>query len=183
MSDKAKITPKVQRSGIQAPVAVARVMRGIAQQALGKVGQSFAQLISHWPQVVGPELAKKCLPTALNFPRGKNADAVLHLATNSASALELSHQTPIILERVNSFLGYRAIATIRLDHTQLPNSAYKIVNGAFRGAAGQSHAAKPPVVRDDAMPVPVEVCQVYSDITDPELRAKLESLCRAVAAA
>lgn len=173
---------KIRRSGIHAPVQVARAVRGVAQQALGKVGQSFGQVMSHWPQVVGPELAQKCLPTALNFPRGKNADAVLHLATNSANALELSYQIPLIIERVNSFLGYRAIAEIRLDHTQLPSSEYKVVNGSFRSGAGQSHATTPPVVRGNT-PVPAEVCQVYSDITDRELREKLESLCRAVAAA
>jgi hypothetical protein len=36
------------------------------------------------------------------------------------------------------------------------------------------------IARNDE-PVPPEVCQIYSDIKDPDLRAKLESLCRAVA--
>lgn len=161
---------------------MAKTIRAITQNALGTAGQSFAQLISHWPQVVGPEMAQKCLPTAMNFPKGKNANATLHLATNSANALELSYQIPLLLERVNSFLGYKAIAQIRLDHTQLPSSAYKVVTGAFRGGAGQAQILQAPVVRGNA-PVPEEVCQIYSDIQDPELRARLESLCRAVAAA
>jgi hypothetical protein len=173
---------KFRRSGVAAPVAVARAVRGITEKSLGKVGQSFAQLLSHWPQIVGPELASKCLPTALNFPKTKNSDATLHLATNSANALELAHSTPMLLDRVNSFMGYKAIANIRLDHTQMPDSEFKVVAGAFRGAAGQSQALRAPVVRDDA-PVPQAVCEIYSDIKDPELREKLESLCRAVASA
>lgn len=172
---------KSRRSG-SGPVAVAKTIRAITENALGKAGQSFAQLISHWPQVVGPELSKKCLPTAMNFPKGKNANATLHLATNSANALELSYQIPLLLERVNSFLGYGAIAQIKLDHTQLPASEYKVVTGAFRGGAGQANKIQMPIVRDKA-PVPEEVCQIYSDIKDPELRQKLESLCRAVSSA
>lgn len=171
-----------ERSGIHAPVAISKTVRAITANALGKVGQSFAQLMSHWPQVVGPELARKCLPTALNFPKGKNANAVLHLATNSANALELSYQIPLLLERVNSFLGYKAIAQIKLDHTQLPQSEFKVVTGAFRGGSGQANVLQAPIVRDNS-PVPEEVCQIYSDIKDPELREKLEALCRAVSAA
>jgi len=173
---------KSGRSGVSAPVAVSKTIRAITQNALGKAGQNFAQLLSHWPQVVGPELAKKCLPTAMNFPKGKNANATLHLATNSANALELSYQIPLLLERVNSFVGYKAIAEIRLDHTQLPSSEYKVVTGSFRGGAGQANTLQAPIVRDKT-PVPEEVCQIYSDIKDPELRARLESLCRAVSSA
>jgi hypothetical protein len=175
-------TSQTRRSGIAAPVPVARAVRSVASQALGKVGQSFAQLMTHWPQVVGPELAMKCLPTALNFPRGKNADAVLHLATNSAFALELSHQTPLIMERVNSFLGYRAIAELRFDHKQLPFMEYKVVTAAVRGVSGQVQAPPATMARPDS-PISAEVCQIYSEIKDPELREKLESLCRAVASA
>lgn len=172
---------KSRRSGVQAPAAIGRAMRHVTAAALGKVGQSFAQLLSHWPQVVGAELARKCLPTALNFPRGKNADAVLHLATNSAFALELAHQTPLLLERVNAFLGYRAISELRFDHTQLPASMTgKLVMPAVRGGAGQAMSTHTATLPE---PVPAEVCQIYSGIQDPELRARLESLCRTVASA
>jgi hypothetical protein len=60
----------------------------------------------------------------------------------------------------------------------LPES--KIVTAAFRGGGGHSVVASTSIARNDA-PVPPEVCRIYSDIKDPEVRAKLESLCRAVA--
>ena len=170
------------RSGTSAPVAVSKAVRSISEKALGKAGQAFASLVSHWPQIVGPELANKCLPIGMDFPRGKNVDAALHLATHSAFALELSHQTPAILSRVNSFLGFHAVASVRLDHKLLATPESKMVTAAFRGAGGASQVAKPAIVRED-QPLSAEVCQIYSEIKDPELRARLESLCRSVAAA
>lgn len=181
MANETKTTaPK--RSGIQAPVALARTVRSISEAALGKVGQSFATLVSHWQQIVGAELANKCLPIAMNFPRGKNTHAVLHLATHSAFALELSHQSPVIIERINAFLGFSAIADLRFDHTMLARPESKIVTAAFRGTGGHTMAAPAPIANNDDA-VPTEVCQIYSDIKDPELRERLKSLCQAVAKA
>lgn len=178
-----KLAPsEFRRSGVQAPMAISRAVRSVSQAALGKAGQSFATLLSHWPQIVGGELANKCLPTAMNFPRGKNADAVLHLATHSAFALELSHQTTMMIERINRFLGFRAVAELRFDHKMLALPECKVVTAAFRGGAGQSHAAKPSLVAQDVT-IPDEVCRIYTEIKDPELRARLESLCKAVASA
>jgi len=167
---------KSRRSGIQAPVAVTRSLRAVTERALGKVGQGLAQLLSQWPQIVGPDIAKKCLPTALNFPRGKNANAVLHVTTSSAFALELSHQKPKMIERINGFLGYGAIADLRFDHAHLPSTEYKRVTAAVRGGSGQAHTR-------NEITMPTEICQIYDEIKDPELREKLKSLCRAVAAA
>jgi len=169
-----------KRSGIHAPVGLSRAIRSVSEAALGKVGQSFATLLSHWPQIVGAEMANKCLPISMNFPRGKNTDAVLHLATHSAFALELSHQTSVILDRVNAFLGFHAIAELRFDHNLLALPESKIVTAAFRGGGGQASVAKASIARNNE-PIPVEVCRIYTEIKDPELRASLQSLCRAVA--
>jgi len=155
---------------------VTRSLRAVTERALGKVGQGLAQLLSQWLQIVGPDIANKCLPTALNFPRGKNANAILHITTSSAFALELSHQKPKIIERINAFLGYGAIADLRFDHTQLPSAEYKRVTAAVRGGNGHANTR-------NEVTMPTEICQIYDEIKDPELREKLKSLCRAVAAA
>src|SRR6185369_13565164 len=85
-------------------------------------GFATTALLSEWPAIVGAELAKFTMPDRLVWPRrqhegeaaapakGWRAEgAILMLRVEGPRAIEVQHRSDKILERVNSYFGYRAI--------------------------------------------------------------------------
>jgi hypothetical protein len=106
----AEVAP--QRRGKMAALAVN--VPAITQVAIGSRGFAEAGLITHWPEIIGAELARGCQPDMLRFPKGERHDGTLTLRCIGALALEIQHQTPILIDRINGFFGYRAVARLRL---------------------------------------------------------------------
>lgn len=76
-------------------------------------------LINAWPEIVGEELAATSMPSKVQWKRRISEDdefepGTLQVAAEGMAALHLQHQTSQIIDRVNSFMGYKAIARIRL---------------------------------------------------------------------
>lgn len=73
------------------------------------------QLLLEWSSIVGEELAALTRPLKVRFDRpAERLGGVLELACDGGAALELQHRAPQLLERVNAWLGYPAIARLRL---------------------------------------------------------------------
>ncbi len=100
-----------RRGGVR---AIAAEVPRVAKMALGKRGFGEAQLVTQWEAVMGPELAAKLSPDRLNFARGERRGGTLRLRVASAFAIEAQHLEPIIIERINGFFGYGAVARIQL---------------------------------------------------------------------
>lgn len=105
-------TPRAKRHG--GTQALARLAPRLARKALGKRGFAAAGVITDWPAIVGPDLARVSQPEKLTFAKGKRAEGTLHLRAAGAAALELQHLHGLLMERVNAYFGYRAVARIRL---------------------------------------------------------------------
>lgn len=157
------------RGGGKAPAEARGRVRSLAQ-ALQPVMRPLlkdrplaeAQLLLDWPEVVGPHFAGLCRPLKVRFQRrGETRDGVLELACSGPAALELQHAAPQLLQRVNAFLGYPAVARLALKQvlsepppgTQpgaLPTGASPtgaLPTGAPRAGA-PAKAARPPPARD-----------------------------------
>jgi hypothetical protein len=89
----------------------------VAGPGLGKNGLGEAQLIRHWPDIVGERIARGTVPEKLSFFRGERRDGTLRLGVVPGLALEIQHNEPVILERINAFLGYRAVTRLTLRQT------------------------------------------------------------------
>jgi len=82
--------------------------------------QGFAntEILSRWPDIVGPEVAAHSEPIKINWPRPVGEDlpdpATLVLRVEGPAALEIQHLSALILERVNRFFGWQAIGRIAL---------------------------------------------------------------------
>lgn len=98
------------------PRLIGRTVPEVAGKALGKKGLAFGALITDWPSIVGQQLSARTQPDKLVFPRGKREDATLHVRAMGAIALELQHLEPLIVEKINGFFGYKAVARLRLVH-------------------------------------------------------------------
>ena len=146
--------------------AVGRELPRIAGRALGKRGLGEAQLLAEWRAVVGEELAAQTLPVKLSFVQGGRKNGVLKLRVTSAAALSVQHREPQILERINSFFGYGAVARLALVQGPLPER-------------GQARRRTP---RALTAAETASLSRRISQVSDPGLKSALERLGAAILA-
>jgi hypothetical protein len=144
--------------------SVAEMLPEIGRASFRRFGFVQSAVVSRWAEIVGERFARVSAPESIKFPHGQRAEGVLTLGVAGAHAPMMQHVAPEIVERVNRFFGYPAVARIAIRQTAAPLPA------APRPA--------PPSLR----PVPVELGESLRAIGDPELKAVLESLARGVAA-
>lgn len=103
--------PRARRGGMR---AIGAELAGIAAPALRKQGLGEARLLTEWPAVIGSDLARDSWPLKLSFRRGERREGTLRLKVAGPRALEFQHREPQLLERINAFFGYNAVARIIL---------------------------------------------------------------------
>jgi hypothetical protein len=140
-----------------APRALARSLNKITRPVLAKRGAAFAALAESWAEIVGLRLADDTALAKLAQPRG-GGPGTLHLRVTPGLALELQHVAPQLIERINAFLGHRAVE--RLTFVQRPvaspslrrnaaGAAQFLPDTTSRRAAETAAAAVPdPALRD-----------------------------------
>ena len=84
--------------------------------AINSRGYLQPEIIRLWEEIVTPKLAKEIVPQKLTFPRGKRSGGTLRIQAPTPLATELQHEEPILLERINSFFGYKAVEKITIIH-------------------------------------------------------------------
>lgn len=112
--------------GKTARVKRARRMRGfeaaggLLREPIRKAGETrgFAvtRLLTHWPEIAGPDLAPLCRPVKVSYAQG-GIGATLTLLASGAAAPLVQMQTDRLRERVNAIYGYAAISRIRVTQT------------------------------------------------------------------
>jgi hypothetical protein len=106
--------------------AVGSYIPRLTRKAFEKYGFSTAALLMDWSRIVGAEVADVAIPERLKWPpqiasggergegtKGRSA-ATLVLRVDPARALEVDYRGRQIIERINGYFGYRAIAELRL---------------------------------------------------------------------
>lgn len=144
--------------------AVSEIVPDVGRAAFRRFGFVQSSVVSRWAEIVGARYAEMSAPESIRFPVGKRAEGVLTLCVAGAHAPMMQHLAPTIIERVNRFFGYAAVAKVVIR----------------QGAIAARPSPKP---RLEPMPIPVELGESLRTVGDPELKAVLESLARGVAAA
>lgn len=95
------------------PQLLARQVQRLAAQALGGKQADLVGLMASWPEIVGPEWAKRCTPLGLKRGRGSQPSQ-LELGVFPGDALLVQHETPVLLSRINTYFGNGAVGGLRL---------------------------------------------------------------------
>lgn len=153
---------------------VADVALPVMRPVLKKRGFATADILACWADIVGPTLAAYTLPERLSWPRGNQlaespssmGGAKLTVRADGPAALELQHTAPVVIERINGFFGYEAVARLA------------IVQGAV--AAARSEKPAPPAICPPDKNA--EVTAITEGVEDEGLQSALRRLGRSVAA-
>src|SRR5207248_4460489 len=104
--------PDERRPGLRAvgPLASRLAAPVVARHG----GGILARLKADWPAVIGADIA------AATWPQALGRDGALKLRVAAATALELQHRAPLLIERINVYLGRPAISRLVFVQGPLP---------------------------------------------------------------
>jgi len=98
-----------------------------------KFGKIEFLILSKWPQIVGSFFADHSEPDKISRltdgynevdePIFKN---FLHVRVSPAAAVEFQHYKDTIIEKINSFFGYKAISDLRLQQNFIPEKKISV---------------------------------------------------------
>lgn len=119
-------------------------------------GFASAEILSRWTDIVGTEIAASSEPLKINWPRPTGREeqpepATLILRVEGPAALEVQHQTAVILERVNRFFGWQAIGRIALRQAPLRRRSPARRRPASDPAAAAQVADALPGIEDEPL--------------------------------
>lgn len=92
--------------------------RALTRAAFARYGFAYADLIAQWPAIVGDQLARWCEPERIRWPRAgadeRQRGGTLVIRAVPGRGLDLQHETPQIIDRINGFYGYSAISSVKV---------------------------------------------------------------------
>jgi hypothetical protein len=130
--------------------------RNLTQAAFKSHGFAQADVLARWPEIVGDAIATVARPERIRWPRsaggGQLQGGTLFVKAMAGRGLEVQQSVPLIIERINRFLGYGAIMAIKIQQShELPEM--------------------PP-----AKPAPAALSEAPQGIAEPELASALQRL-------
>jgi hypothetical protein len=145
----------------------AKPLRETAGKLIGKTfaqrGFASAELVTRWTEIAGPDIAAHSEPLKIQWTRpvrapsdrsGATAEAgqepgTLVLRVEGPAAIEIQHEADVICERVNRFLGWRAVTRIALRQAPLRRGERKAVRAIDPAATARIAASLPEMADED----------------------------------
>lgn len=140
---------------------------------LGKVvGETFrrrgfasAELVTRWTEIVGVEIAAHSEPIKIQWTRPASSSrpasargsesgwgqdpGTLILRVEGPAAVEIQHLANVICERVNRFLGWRAVERIALRQAPLRHALRRPISVVDPATAARIAASLPEITDDE----------------------------------
>jgi hypothetical protein len=113
-----KTTVAVRRPSRRGPRPFAQEASALLRHHLQARGFAQIELVTRWPEIAGAGLAEHCFPYRLSA--GGASGATLTLLADDRAALELQHQTPKLIDKINGYFGAATVAKIKVVNGDLP---------------------------------------------------------------
>jgi hypothetical protein len=114
-------------------------------------GFASAEIVTRWAEIAGPDIAAHAEPLKIQWPRGESdagSTATLVLRVEGPVAIEIQHQSGVILERVNRFFGWPAVGRLALRQAPLARRTGKAARQPPNPAETAAIAARLPETMD-----------------------------------
>ncbi len=133
-------------------------------------GFAVARLLTHWAEVVGPDIAAQTRPVKISH--GKGFGATLTLLVQGARAPLITMQLDQIRKRVNACYGFNAVARITL--TQTAPTGFADAGGFAEDQAGFAGAPRQPRAPDPAQTAAAQA--IAEGFSDAQLSAAVRQM-------
>ena len=138
------------------------LLSDVFSEAYAKQGFAARELVTRWGEIAGADIAAHCEPLKIQWSRPVEGQAqesaTLVLRVEGPMALEIQHQSDVILQRVNRFFGWSAVGRLALRQAPLSRR-------------DRPKPASPPDPNTVA-----KIAETLSSVEDEQLRAALARL-------
>jgi len=145
----------------------AKLLQDRIRRASETRGFAQSRLLTHWPEIVGEDVAAIARPVDVKYGR-EGFGATLTVLTTGAQAPMLEMQKEQLREKVNGVYGYNAISRIRITQTA--------PIGFSEGQASFDHRPKTQVPAAPDPAVTKTASELAAPVGDTGLRDALEAL-------
>jgi hypothetical protein len=136
----------------------------VVGDAFTRQGFASAELVTRWPEIAGRDVAAISEPIKIQWPRASpshpspasagtpgwgQSPGTLVLRVEGPAAIEIQHMAQVICERVNRFLGWRAIERIAYRQAPLRRADRKPGQKPDAAAAARLAAGLPQIADDE----------------------------------
>lgn len=95
--------------------------RTLTAAAFKSHGFAQGDVLARWPEIVGGSIAAAARPERIRWPRsaggGQAQGGTLFVKAMAGRGLEVQQAVPLIIERINRFLGYGAIMAVKIQQS------------------------------------------------------------------
>jgi hypothetical protein len=113
----------------------------IVGESFRRQGFASAELVTRWSEIAGADMAALSEPVKIQWQRAATGEdpepGTLVLRVEGPAAIEIQHAANLICERVNQFLGWRAVGRLALRQAPLRRGARKKTRGADPAATAR----------------------------------------------
>lgn len=150
--------------------SVSKTILPLAKQLLGAKGLMEIEILSGWTSIVGEDLAQYSLPQKISFRKNERSDGTLELLVLSgAFAMEIKQREPQILDKINTYFGYKAVSKLKIVQNSCPEIFLidkKPIDNMKKNLVSKEEQNY--------------ITEIVKDIDSSDLRQKLENLGKAV---
>lgn len=149
---------------------LSKIMPSLTRKVTSKQGMLFGAMINDWTSIMGSYYSQIMVPVRISFPPKKKTGGTLWIKTTSAASMEIQQLQQQLIERVNGFFGYGAIEKFRIIHD----------SSALRHRQETVKKSTKHLSPKQQQDIQQQTTSTLKDIEDPELKAILERLGKAV---
>lgn len=131
------------------PKPVAEDALRLLKGHLAKRGFAQVELVTRWREIAGTSLAAHCFPHKL--ASAANGTLVLTLVADDRASLELQHQAPKLIDRINRYFGREAVSKIKVVAGDIPKPRGRPAPRPLTGAEESELKAWTAGVQDGAL--------------------------------
>lgn len=123
-----KLPPDRRKRGFSFARSVGAHIPKLTSKVFEKHGFHSGEIMTEWARIAGSDIAAWTAPERIRWPRanGETEDGAsgrpggtLTLRVEPARALDVEYRSGEIIDRINRYFGYRAVATLKLIQAPL----------------------------------------------------------------
>jgi hypothetical protein len=130
---------------------IGRCLAGVFERQ----GFASCEIVTRWETIVGTEIAAHSEPIRMQWTQSRDRDdgasATLVLRVEGPTAIEIQHLSAVIIERVNGYLGWQAIAAIALRQAPLTRRGCKPLRPPIDEACAAAISAQMTGIADEGL--------------------------------
>ena len=94
------------------------ITNSLVEKCLDENNKLFLRLLINWDKIVN-QYSKITSPNKIKFPNNLRNNGKLILSVQRGFETEIQMCTPILINKINDFLGYKVISKIKIEQTIL----------------------------------------------------------------